>query len=97
MNSNLQAEFGNIDIYLFDQLLKGRYDNCKTVIDIGCGGGRNLVYFLKNGYQVYGIDQDSRAVAAVKILSQQLSPGNPTDNFVVAKVEELPFENNFFA
>ncbi len=96
MNSNLQAEFGNIDIYLFDQLLKGRYDNCKTVIDIGCGGGRNLVYFLKNGYQVYGIDQDSRAVAAVKILSQQLSPGNPTDNFVVAKVEELPFENNFF-
>jgi len=54
MKQNLQQVFGNIDIYLFDQLLKGTYDNCNTVLDAGCGGGRNLVYFLQNGYSVYG-------------------------------------------
>ncbi len=46
MKNNLQTEFGNIDIYLFDQLLKGRFNDCKKVIDVGCGSGRNIAYFL---------------------------------------------------
>lgn len=96
MNNTLLATFGNIDIYLFDQLLKGRYDHCKRVIDIGCGGGRNIVYFLKKGYEVFGIDQDADAVEKVKILSQQLAPNNPTKNFVVAKVDDIPFDNGSF-
>ena len=56
MQSTILQDFGNIDIYLFDQLLKGTYANCRKVLDAGCGGGRNLVYFLKNGYEVYAID-----------------------------------------
>jgi len=44
MANKLSASFGDIDIYLFDQLLKGRYDNCKDIIDVGCGNGRNMVY-----------------------------------------------------
>jgi hypothetical protein len=46
MQNKLQQAYGNIDIYLFDQLLKGRYDNCKKVLDVGCGNGRNLFYWL---------------------------------------------------
>lgn len=91
MNGKLSAQFGNIDIYLFDQLLKGRYDGCRKVIDIGCGGGRNIVYFLQNGFEVFGVDQDANAVAAVKELSGQLAPHNPIENFVAATVEDLPF------
>src|ERR1700742_1460330 len=96
MPSNLQQSFGNIDIYLFDQLLKGTYDNCRKVLDAGCGGGRNLVYLLQNGFEVYGIDPDRASVEAVKALSKQLSPGNPLDNFKIASIEALPFEDAYF-
>lgn len=94
--NNLQEELGNIDIYLFDQLLKGRFDACKSVVDIGCGGGRNLYYFLQNGFDVYGIDQSAEAVEAVKQLSAALAPANPTANFVVANADELPFADASF-
>lgn len=96
MQTKLQQQYGNIDIYLFDQLLKGTYDNCHKVLDAGCGGGRNLVYFLRNGYEVYGIDPNSDSVEAVKELSKKLSPGNPLTNFKVAAAENLPFEDEYF-
>ena len=96
MKDNLQQLFGNIDIYLFDQLLKGTYDNCHTILDAGCGGGRNLVYFLQNGYSVYGVDPNPEAIDAVKKLSQNLAPANPLSNFVVAPAEVLPFDDDSF-
>lgn len=96
MPANLQQLYGNIDIYLFDQLLKGTYTNCTKVLDAGCGGGRNLVYFLQNGHEVYGLDPNPEAVNAVKQLSQTLSPANPLSNFSVASAENMPFEDNYF-
>ena len=94
--STLQQSFGNIDIYLFDQLLKGTYDNCRRVLDAGCGSGRNLVYLLQNGFEVYGIDPDEQAVEAVQAISEKLSPGNPLGNFKTASIEDLPFEDAYF-
>jgi len=47
INKTLEA-FGNMDVYLFDQLLKGNILPSHKIIDIGCGSGRNLYYFLKN-------------------------------------------------
>ncbi|GAA4327819.1 hypothetical protein GCM10023149_31470 [Mucilaginibacter gynuensis] len=96
MQNILQQQFGNIDIYLFDQLLKGTYSNCRKVLDAGCGGGRNLVYFLNNGFEVYGVDPNVDAVAAVKGLSANLAPANPVDNFRVATAESLPFGDSYF-
>lgn len=96
MQNNLQQLYGNIDIYLFDQLLKGRFDNCKSILDAGCGGGRNLHYFLQNGYEVHGIDPSYDAIAYVQALSQQLAPGNPIKNFKVAKAEDLQFDDHKF-
>lgn len=96
MANTLPDQFGNIDIYLFDQLLKGRFDHCKSILDVGCGQGRNLVYFLKNGFNVYGIDTNSENIEAVKKLSYQLAPANPETNFVVAKAESLPFPDAEF-
>ncbi|RKR81216.1 methyltransferase family protein [Mucilaginibacter gracilis] len=96
MHTNLQQLYGNIDIYLFDQLLKGTYNNCKTIIDVGCGGGRNMVYFLQNGYDVYGVDPNPEAIDAVKNLSLQLAPKNPAENFKIAPAENLPFDDDFF-
>jgi tellurite methyltransferase len=96
MQIPLQQQFGNIDIYLFDQLLKGSYTGCRKVLDAGCGGGRNLVYFLQNGYEVYGVDPNAGAVEAVRELSKRLSPINSLQNFQIAPAEDLPFEGAYF-
>jgi tellurite methyltransferase len=96
MPNNLQQLYGNIDIYLFDQLLKGRFDDCHKIIDIGCGNGRNLHYFLQNGFEVHGIDPDVEAIAYVKLLSAKLAPENAGSNFTVATAEELPYQDNSF-
>jgi len=97
MNSNnLRKLYGNIDIYLFDQLLKGRFDDCRTILDAGCGNGRNITYFLQNGFKVYGIDQSEHAVELAKRLSADLCPDHSPDNFKLAPVEGLPFDDGQF-
>ncbi|MGY0035977.1 class I SAM-dependent methyltransferase [Pedobacter sp. NJ-S-72] len=96
MPSSLRHLYGNIDIYLFDQLLKGRYEDCRKVIDVGCGGGRNLVYFLNNGFEVYGIDPSTAAINTVKALSESLAPDNPLMNFRISSAEDMPFGEEYF-
>lgn len=88
--------FGNIDIYLFDQIQKGRFTNTRTVIDLGCGGGRNLVYFLQQGFEVYGIDPQPEAIAVVQELSRTLAPENPIENFQPGTLEANPFSPKQF-
>jgi tellurite methyltransferase len=96
MPNTLQQTYGNIDIYLFDQLLKGRYDNSQKVLDVGCGSGRNLFYFLRNGYDVFGIDPNPQAVEEVRELSAALAPANPQGNFSVCRAENLSFGDETF-
>lgn len=92
----LLESFGNIDIYLFDQILKGRFDTCKHILDVGCGNGRNLVYFLLNGHHVSAIDQNEDAVNVVRQLAFTLAPALPPSNFQKAHAEELPFSDGSF-
>lgn len=92
----LKKQLGNIDIYLLDQILKGRYEGGQRVLDAGCGGGRNLVYFLREQWDVYGTDQNIEAVEQVQNLSKQWHPNNPIENFRVESIEQLSFESNFF-
>lgn len=93
---NLHEEFGDIDIYLFDQLLKGRLNASMNVLDAGCGGGRNLVYFLRNGYRTFAVDSDAQAVRQVRRLASQLASHLPQENFRVANIDELPFPSEEF-
>lgn len=88
---NLQESFGNIDIYLFDQLLKGRVIPGMRVLDAGCGTGRNLVYLLRNGYEVFGVDESEQAIRQVRKLASILAPQLPADNFRVEPVEQMSF------
>lgn len=89
--TDLAAEFGGIDIYLFDQLLRQRIHPGMTVLDAGCGGGRNLVFFLREGYDVLALDPDAEAVRAVRDLAQRLAPRLPATNFRVSPVERSSF------
>jgi SAM-dependent methyltransferase len=89
--SDLTEDFGDIDIYLFDQLLRGRIAPGARVIDAGCGGGRNLVYLLKRGYDVAGCDRDPGAVEAVRAMASRLAPQIPGGNFRVEPIEAMSF------
>lgn len=91
----LQEQFGNIDIYVFDQLLRGRIAPGMRVFDAGCGGGRNLVYLLRNGYEVAGNDADSNAVARARELASSLAPGRAHD-FRVEPIEATSFPDASF-
>jgi tellurite methyltransferase len=96
LSLNLQESFGSIDIYLFDQLLKGRLVPGMRLLDAGCGTGRNLVYFLRSGYEVFGVDESSEAIAQTRRLASALAPNLPSDNFRVEEVERMSFPDSNF-
>jgi tellurite methyltransferase len=89
--SDLHARFGDIDIYLFDQLLRGRIVPGMRILEAGCGSGRNLVYFLREGYDVVAADADPRAIDDVRLLAARLAPGLPAENFRAEPVEAMTF------
>ena len=89
----LQEQFGQIDIYLFDQLLKGRISPGMRILDAGCGSGRNLVYLLREGYEVYAADSDAQAVDSVRSLARMFAPALPASNFRVEAVEHMSFDD----
>jgi SAM-dependent methyltransferase len=93
---NPQECFGGIDIYLFDQLLKGRLSPPMRVLDAGCGGGRNLIYFLREGYDVCGVDQSVEAITHVRALASALAPQLPASNFRAEPVEAISFADASF-
>jgi SAM-dependent methyltransferase len=95
-SEDLRREFGDIDIYLFDQLHRGRIAEGMKVLDAGCGGGRNLVYLHRRGFDVWGIDGDEHAVAAARAQAAILAPSLPADRFRVELVERMSFENETF-
>ena len=87
MTHPLQEQFGNIDIYLFDQILRGRIAPGARIFDAGCGGGRNLVWLLRAGHEVFAVDADPRAVESVRRMAAHL----PAENFRVEAVEASSF------
>jgi tellurite methyltransferase len=93
--SNLQNQFGDIDIYVFDQLLRGRIVPGMRVLDAGCGDGRNLVYLLQAGYDVFGVDANPTSIDRVRRLASTLAPQLPTGNFRVESIEQMTFPDSF--
>ena len=89
----LQEQFGQIDIYLFDQMLKGRIAPGMRILDAGCGSGRNLVYLLREGYEIFAADADSAQVERVRRMAQMLAPSLPASNFRVEPVERMSFDD----
>lgn len=92
-SAELRNAFGEIDIYLFDQLLRGRFDRRSRILDAGCGSGRNLVYLLRSGFDVFGIDRDPAAIARVRALAAEIAPALPAEHFQVGDLASLPWPN----
>jgi tellurite methyltransferase len=93
--SDLREQFGDIDIYVFDQLLRRRIAPGMRVLDAGCGSGRNIVYLLRSGYEVFGVDADAGSIHAVRQLASRVAPQLPSDNFRVEPIERITFPEAF--
>jgi SAM-dependent methyltransferase len=93
---NTREMFGDIDIYLFDQILKDRFNGEMNILDAGCGSGRNLVYFLRCGYQVFAVDENPQAIEQVRFFAKSLHPNLSPENFQISTVEEMPFKDEQF-
>ena len=91
----VQEQFGQIDIYVFDQILRGNIGLGMRVLDAGCGYGRNLVYLLREGAEVFAVDANAEGVEHVRQLSSVLAPGLPGENFRVGAIEAMPFADGF--
>ena len=90
-NNTINKILGDTDIYLVDQIVKGRYLPSEIILDAGCGNGRNLHWFYNNNFSIFGIDQNKTQIEKLKSLYP-----NQTTNFSVAKVDTLPFKTEFF-
>jgi SAM-dependent methyltransferase len=90
-NPKLHKLFGSIDIYIFDQLLRGNIAQGMRVLEVGCGGGRNLQYMMQAGFDVMGLDENPRAIQAVQRLAREFAPQIKADAFRVESVEESTF------
>lgn len=89
--TNLTEIFGQIDIYLFDQILRGRIPRGSRVLDAGCGSGRNIHYLLNAGYDVSAADADPNAISEVMRLAADLNASLPPTNFRREPVEAMSF------
>mgnify|MGYP005851572721 CR=1 FL=1 len=94
--TELNRLLGNVDIYLLDQILKGRFTKEMKILDAGCGEGRNAIYFINQGYQIFGIDPNEVAVQYCRYLSKSLNPEFDIHRFQVGRLEEIPFHDEAF-
>jgi SAM-dependent methyltransferase len=91
----IQEQFGQIDIYVFDQILRGNIAPGMRILDAGCGYGRNLVHLLREGCEIFAVDASPEGVDHVRQLAGILAPQLPAKNFQVAAIEQMPFPDGF--
>jgi len=87
----LNQQLGNVDLYLLDQILKGRFEDHNKILDAGCGEGRNLKYFVNTGYEIYGVDSNQMAIKMLQMTYPQLK-----DNFKETLIGNLEFDDEYF-
>ena len=95
MRLSVQEQFGQIDIYVFDQILRGNITSDMRVLDAGCGYGRNLVHLLREGCEIFALDENAEGVEHVRQLSASLKTGLLKENFQVGSIERMPFPDDF--
>jgi tellurite methyltransferase len=83
----------NTDIYLIDQILKGRYNGGGKLLDAGCGGGRNISWFvMQPNFDIYAIDADLKAINHLL----KVYPSIKQDQVHCTPIQSLPFRDVFF-
>jgi SAM-dependent methyltransferase len=71
--------------------MRGR--GMRRVLDLGCGGGRHLVYLARQGFETYGTDVDSHGLARARSWLEQ---EGLAVYLAVADMEALPYSDGSF-
>lgn len=87
----LNRLLGNVDIYLLDQLLKGRFTKDMNILDVGCGEGRNAVYFLQKNYSIFGIDSNELSIQYCRYMAKSIDPNTDIHRFQIGDGSAIPF------
>ncbi len=90
--NSIQTLLGQTDIYLIDQIMKDRYKPADIILDAGCGRGRNMYWFLYNGFNINGIDISEVAIEQLKDIYPDLHAGS----LLVSSLENVPYADNHF-
>lgn len=88
---NLKQNIEDVDIYILDQILKDRYHPDDKILEAGCGNGRNLKWFYKNGFEIHGSDINSKRLENCKTIYAEQK-----EHFIEAKLEQMPYESDSF-
>lgn len=92
----LNSTFGNADLILIDQILKNRFQRQTRILDAGCGEGRNMTFFINNGFNIYGIDTNPDAIKIARIYCKSLNKRYEAEQIQKFPIENNPFPDNFF-
>jgi len=91
LSSDIGMRFGKPDQHVID-FIEGNKINPykhKRILDLGCGNGRNSLWLVKNGFEVYGIDFSKSAIDFCK---EHVKGAK----FIVGYAQQLPFKDEFF-
>jgi hypothetical protein len=93
---DLPAFFGSIDIYLFDQLLKGRLQPGCACSTRAAAAGATCPTSCATASTCARSTRTPQAVAAVRRLAAELAPRLPPENFRVEALDALSFPDEHF-
>jgi len=68
-------------------------EKIKRILDLGCGGGRHLVYLSRRGFDMYGLDSAQTGLAYTLSL---LAKEGLTANLALHDMSSLPYDNDYF-
>ena len=80
--SDVNNFFGDMDLILMDYILKGLIPESGKVLDIGCGEGRNGIYFISHGYEYHGWDKEASSIRLIEYLAKSIK--NSHTHFLAA-------------
>lgn len=85
---------GKTDIYVIDQVMRGNIAPPMRIMDVGAGRGRNVRYFLKAGYPVFGLEPKADRFAVLQELVRKHSRISPAENFRAESLQDNSFPDH---
>ncbi len=77
-------------LFVGNELATGEISPVASIFDIGCGNGRDAMFFAQLGYQVRGLDASEAAIVACKERLDQVSPGQAARAAFMAGPADTP-------